>query len=203
MDLSTAGLLFTRPHWPGQREELHSVGFFGLVFFCFPTWGAGAQSRGSSSIAFPNQLTQSWLGNGAARIWTGTHVGCPCCRQQFTCYATMLVLGKFLLLFIFSFELKERERTSFRCWFGPQTPAIARGGPGPSQEPGAQCRPPEWVAGAQPLGPSSAITDTVVPNCITSRTACTQNGFCSRMWLSPLSCNVGPDIVLWKRKLRW
>nr|XP_017198091.2 pancreatic secretory granule membrane major glycoprotein GP2 [Oryctolagus cuniculus] len=49
----------------------------------------------------------------------------------------------------------EGERSSI-YWFTPQMDAIARAGPGRSQEPGASSASPIWVTGAQVLGPSSS-----------------------------------------------
>ncbi|XP_069922364.1 E1A-binding protein p400 isoform X16 [Oryctolagus cuniculus] len=56
---------------PGQSQELHP----GLPCGC----------RGPSTwaiLCFPRPLAGSWIGSGAARTGTGTHLGCRRCRRQ-------------------------------------------------------------------------------------------------------------------------
>ena len=44
--------------------------------------GAGSQSFGPSSTAFPGPQAGSWKGSGAAGIRTGTHVGSRACKAR-------------------------------------------------------------------------------------------------------------------------
>lgn len=79
-NLPTAGLLFK---WP-QHSKLDQAEVKSQDFIWVLHESTGAQGLGSSSASFPDTLSESLTGTGAAGTLTGTFMGFRCCKLSLT-----------------------------------------------------------------------------------------------------------------------